>query len=276
MKNVLVLVLLIFATRPAYADPNAQASRPTASILHPGEVPIGSLGFPLGSCLTLEGHRVDGSKSGTQSLRIDTINGKRLDIPIGIWVDNVDLPPPEFRCSLKGYESARMLGVPPAVQQAAREAGRDISLPQAGWQVQLYFVALTHVALRDVVLDSDPVAAIRSALPERWTILKVEENAYPPGRAEGRGKAVSLGDAVIPGRPAAILVVVFIMPASYQDHGEVAQYWRARTTDPATIIVTTPTAEVYLVSMGKFSARGQLGLTDNIFKKLFSGRQPQR
>ncbi len=46
----------------------------------------------------------------------------------------------------KGYETATMAGVPPAVIQAAKDAGEDISLPQVGWQVHLFFVALSEKA----------------------------------------------------------------------------------------------------------------------------------
>ena len=137
MKKVLAMLLLILAAPLDYADPKAHAGPPTATILRPWEVPIGSLGFPLGSYLTLEGKRADGMKTGIETLLIDRINGKRLDHPIGIWVDNMDLPPAQFRCILKGYETVRMLGTPPAVEQAAREAGKDISLPQAAGDATL-------------------------------------------------------------------------------------------------------------------------------------------
>ena len=142
MKTVFFLAAMILATSLAYADPDVPAGRPTATVLRTGEVPIGSLGFPLGSYLTLEGKRVDGIKTGVRTLSVDTINGKKLDKPIGIEVKNVDLPPPQFRCTVKGYETLRMGGVPPAVEQAAKEAGKPINRPQEGWQVKLYFVAI--------------------------------------------------------------------------------------------------------------------------------------
>ncbi len=265
MRNVLALLLLILAPSPAFADPNAPASRPTATILRPGDVPVGSLGSPLGSYLTLEGHRVDGFKTGVETLLIDTINGKRRDAPIGIWVDNEQLPPPPFRCTVKGYEMARMLGVPPAVEQAAKEAGENIGLPQAGWQVQLYFVALSPVALKDVALKSDPVAAIRSALPEGWTILKVEDNTYPPHRPAGKGKAIFL----LPRYGGRVDVVVYIMPSDYQDGEKVPREVKAWTSDRARLIGAAPTFKVYFwEAYGQLLAPGWPTATDDILKAL--------
>ncbi len=204
-------------------------------------------------------------KTGIETLLIDRINGKRLDHPIGIWVDNMDLPPAQFRCILKGYETVRMLGTPPAVEQAAREAGKDISLPQAGWKMQLYFVALSDVALKDVAIKSKPIAAIRSALPEGWTILKVEENSYPSDSPKGEGKAIFL----VSTHSEAVDVIVFIMPADYQDGRKVSKPGQARTTNHAALIAKSPTAKVYLWErFGQFSAPRWPTMTDDILKAL--------
>ena len=92
---------------PGVADAKAPATRPTGTVLHSREAPIGSLGFRLGSPLTLEGNRDDDFKTGDQTLLIDTVNGKRLGEHIAIWVENVELPPPQFRCVLKGYENGQ-------------------------------------------------------------------------------------------------------------------------------------------------------------------------
>jgi hypothetical protein len=91
--------------------------------------------------VTVEGVRVEAGKVGASTLRVDTVNGRKLPTPVRIWVDNLDLPKGK-RCWLKGHESARMIGKPPAEFDAAEEEGKEAPAPQASWQVQLYFVAL--------------------------------------------------------------------------------------------------------------------------------------
>jgi hypothetical protein len=121
------------------------AKGPRVPELRTGIVPIGSLGEPLGRYLEIEGTRVEGFKLGVRTLRVDTVNGRKLREPIPIWVDNVDLPEAE-RCVLKGYEDCRMIVQPPAVEEAARESGKVIGQPQAGWQMQMFFVATSAVS----------------------------------------------------------------------------------------------------------------------------------
>jgi hypothetical protein len=118
-------------------------------VLHSGRVPIGSLGHPLGSYLTVEGVRLDAPKTGVSTLRIDAINGQKLGMPVDIWIDNLDLPK-EKRCKIKGYETMRMIGKPPAESDAEEEQGKPAPQPQAAWQVQLYFVALSVVEPKDL------------------------------------------------------------------------------------------------------------------------------
>jgi hypothetical protein len=111
-------------------------------ILHTGDVPIGSLGHTLGTYLTIEGIRVDAGKTGTSTVQVDTVNGRKLSTHVHIWVDNLDLPK-DKRCKIKGYETARMIGKAPAEFAAAEEKGQEAPGPQAEWQVQLYFIALS-------------------------------------------------------------------------------------------------------------------------------------
>ncbi len=118
---------------------------PRVPELRTGIVPIGSLGEPLGAYLKIEGTRVEGFKAGVRTLWVDTVNRKRLRQPVPIWVDNVALPEAE-RCVLKGYEDCRMIGQPPALEEAARESGKVIGQPQAGWQMQMFFVATSVVS----------------------------------------------------------------------------------------------------------------------------------
>ncbi len=105
-------------------------------------IPAGSLGYPLGTYLTIEGIRVETGKVGTRTLRIDTINSRKLPEPIDIWVDNVKHPglPAGTRCVIRGYESGKMIGVPFEVAKA-----ENSSLPQAGWQFKRYFIITSVV-----------------------------------------------------------------------------------------------------------------------------------
>ncbi|MEX0774398.1 MAG: hypothetical protein WD042_01665 [Phycisphaeraceae bacterium] len=141
----------IFAALPGHASrklgAGATQAQPAADhadkppVLKTGIVPIGSLGHPLGSYLTLEGKRADGFKTGVRTLIVEKINGVALDKPRAIWVDNLDLPG-ETHVILKGYESIRMIGSPNAYVEAMKELGKEALMPQAGWQVQCFFVAL--------------------------------------------------------------------------------------------------------------------------------------
>jgi hypothetical protein len=112
---------------------------------------VGVLGERLGAYLAIEGTRAERGKVGVRTLLVDAIGGKKLAKPVAIWVENLDLPA-EQRCVLKGYESGRMIGTPPAVFAAAKEQGREVSGSQAVWQWQPYFVALIVVEPEGLVL----------------------------------------------------------------------------------------------------------------------------
>lgn len=105
--------------------------------------PPAFLGHPLGAYLAIEGVRAESGKVGVRTLLVDTVNGKKLDRPVGVWIENVAALPKDRRCILRGYESGKMIGTPPAKIQAAKEAGREIKLPQAGWQFFHYFVVIS-------------------------------------------------------------------------------------------------------------------------------------
>jgi hypothetical protein len=130
---------------PALAQQGAQARRPGPPVLGSWTVPIGSLGHPLGAYLTVEGV-IDPELSKTPPLRVDRVNGRKLREPVDITVENLRLPA-GVRCVLKGYETARMVGRPPAVVAAAQEAGEEP--PPGGaaaWGLHLEFIALKVVA----------------------------------------------------------------------------------------------------------------------------------
>ena len=114
------------------------------------DVPSGKLGFPLGTYLTVEGQaaKVGFKVNPTCTLVVDTVNGKRLQRPVTVVVEELNMKnplPQQGRVAIKGYESGKMIGTPPAAIEAAREAGKDIAVPQAGWQFYRFFVLTSWV-----------------------------------------------------------------------------------------------------------------------------------
>lgn len=134
MKNVLLVIALVgFCLKAAVAEDG---------------VPAGKLGHPMGTYLRIEGVRAEQKMWGFP-LHVDTMNGKKLEKPIEVWVSNVDLPK-DARCILRGYETGSMIGTPPAVVEAAKEDGKDVTLPQAGWQFHRVFIVLSVVEPKDL------------------------------------------------------------------------------------------------------------------------------
>ena len=135
--------------------PGASGGRNTKTVqpLQPG----GLLGNQLGTYLTIEGVRSEGTKTETGTLVVDTVDRKKLDSPIslvirGAGVVNQNLQPADLnlpakqRCILKGFESGEMIGVPPAVRAAAKEQGwQEVPMSPVQWQWRPYFVALVVV-----------------------------------------------------------------------------------------------------------------------------------
>ncbi len=153
------------------------------------DVPLGKLGLPLGTYLTVEGHA---AKAGfkvnpTSTLVVDTVNGKRLEQPVAVVLEDLDMnhPLPQHgRVVIKGYESGKMIGTPPGAIEAAKEAGKDIGLPQAGWQFYRFFVLTSWVHPKRAE-DQKPKVE-QSASPSRSEPIRREENQTPP--AEGPGQ----------------------------------------------------------------------------------------
>ena len=117
------------------------------------EVPAGRLGHPFGAYLTIEGVREEPGTTmvtGVCTLLVDTVNGKKLNTSIRIWIENVDSLPKDSRCILRGYETGAMIGVPPAKIQAAKEEGKEINMPQVGWNFNHYFIVTSVVAPKDL------------------------------------------------------------------------------------------------------------------------------
>jgi hypothetical protein len=116
-------------------------AKPPQTPGEPPEVaaPVGRLGYPIGTYLTIEGVRAERGKVGTQSLLVDKIGDFNIDPPVGIWIKNLQLPQ-GVRCVLKGYESGGWIGTPDPVLQAT-----GAPLPQAVWQFHFYFLATSVV-----------------------------------------------------------------------------------------------------------------------------------
>jgi len=82
--------------------------------------PTGRLGHPIGSYLTIEGHR-SGKVKNPNSYVIDTVNGVKLEKPVRhVWIENLKLPRPKpaTRCVINGYETFRWWGQPKEVRAA--------------------------------------------------------------------------------------------------------------------------------------------------------------
>jgi hypothetical protein len=132
---------------------SAEPPRPklTRAQVDPGRLgldyPMGNLGYPVGTCVQIEGVRLEHSKVGTRTLAVDTICGEKLSKPVAVWIDNVKgqgLPASE-RCVLRGYESARMIGIPGEVAKA-----ENLPVPQAMWQLQRYFIVTSVVEPKEL------------------------------------------------------------------------------------------------------------------------------
>jgi len=108
------------------------------------DIPDGRLGHPLGTYLTIEGVRAPQQymSDTVNTLLVDTVNGKKLE--------NVESLPKDTHCILRGYETGSMIGTPPAVIEAAKEDGKDVSLPQVGWQFHRVFIVLSVVEPKDL------------------------------------------------------------------------------------------------------------------------------
>jgi len=108
--------------------------------------PGGYLNATLGTYLTIEGVLYDGKgKVESNSLMVDTVNGKKLDKPLLMLVQNVRLPA-KTRCVLAGYEDGAMIGIPPAVQLAFKQQGRkDVPMSPTPYQWRPYFVPLIAI-----------------------------------------------------------------------------------------------------------------------------------
>lgn len=109
------------------------------------DIPLGSLGYKLGTYLTIEGIRAEKGKVGTRTLLVDTVYGRKTDMPVSLWVDNVEFLPKGERIIVRGYESGKMIGIPDEVIE--RE---HLAQPQARWEFHRSFVITSAVQPADL------------------------------------------------------------------------------------------------------------------------------
>ena len=139
MKTQIIIVIALAVAAICIAAPDEQKStdKPQRDI-YGTPIPMGKLGHPIGTYLKIEGVRVEKGKVGVNTLAVDKVNGKKLDQPIGVWIDNVDALPKGKRCVLAGYESGKWIGTPPDV---IKNIG-NIAVAQAPWHFDRFFLVI--------------------------------------------------------------------------------------------------------------------------------------
>jgi len=114
------------------------------------EIPIGTLNYPTGTYLTIEGIKAkqDPMVMANQDLcRVERVNGSKLSQPVTIKIDEAKGWSNGVPFVFKGYEMFRMIGTPPAEYFAAREAGnKDFIGTQIIWHLEFYFVVTSVVS----------------------------------------------------------------------------------------------------------------------------------
>src|SRR5262245_39077691 len=82
-------IACIIAMPRATAEPTAPGG---GKVIAAPPMPPAKLGTYLGEYLTVEGVRAEVGKVGKQTLIVDKVGGKKLDTPIPMWVNNLELP----------------------------------------------------------------------------------------------------------------------------------------------------------------------------------------
>lgn len=108
-------------------------------------IPMGRLGHPIGTYLTIEGTRAEKGKVRANTLAIDKVNGKAIDQPIGVCIDNIDALPKGERCVFVGYESGKWIGTPPDV---IKNTGCTVG--QVPWQFYRFFLVISAEAPKEL------------------------------------------------------------------------------------------------------------------------------
>ena len=138
MRVLLTILVCFVACGCASNTGSSQTERIAiqAEALTPRRIPLGKLGQPLGTALTIEGVRQKHGKCAGSFLVVDTVNDQKLAKVVSIWIRNSkNLLPADTRCVFEGYETGSMVGEPPALRK-----GRLESTAQVNWQFWRTFV----------------------------------------------------------------------------------------------------------------------------------------
>lgn len=144
----IILVIVAGNAKVTCAQP-PEVNKSTQKIPLRPRQPGGFLKPTLGTYLTIEGVLYEGNgKVESNTIVIDTVDGKKLEKTILIKVDNVRLPA-KTRCILKGYELGRMVGRPPAEYALYKELGKNpaelAERDAVAWHWRPYFVPMIVV-----------------------------------------------------------------------------------------------------------------------------------
>jgi hypothetical protein len=140
--NKIVAAILTVALFIVFYAPLAILAEDTVesnSVGKKAEFPMGLLGYPLGTYLTIEGQYNASEKNKLRHrgvLDVDTVNDKKLDKTIYVIIKNVDIDslPNGTRYIFKGYETGCFIGTPHEVAKATKKS------EQALWQFQHEFI----------------------------------------------------------------------------------------------------------------------------------------
>jgi len=140
----IIPILLLAGFCTVSAQTNNTPAEPISIKLDNNGIPIGTLGFPIGSYLTIEGVKAKQNPMimANQDLcLVETVNGIKLAKPVTIEIEKAKGWSNNVPFVFKGYETFGMVGTPPAEEAAAKEAGRKDFMPmQVVWHLSFYFV----------------------------------------------------------------------------------------------------------------------------------------
>ena len=129
MRNALIVgfTIAVFASGTVWRNVRA-AEKPEPLVLRAG-VPIGFLGYPVGTRLSVEGE-----KAGfNTALRVTVVNGEALKAPVIVWTVGHILSDDPIK--LIGYEKPMMIGQAPAEVPAGK-----VSVNPHSWSLAAQFV----------------------------------------------------------------------------------------------------------------------------------------
>jgi hypothetical protein len=119
-------------------------TQPTSEVPTHHDVPMGLLGHPLGTALTIEGTQKAARGKFSQVLVVDSVNGQKLAKPVDILIQNAKRPwrSAQTRCVFNGYETGSMVGTPPAL---LKEGAKQNMADQVDWTFLRQFMIISVV-----------------------------------------------------------------------------------------------------------------------------------